>query len=112
MYISCYAFPSDVENLTIAMAADETLRYKNQSVFHVIGFILVIAVNILAVQLPINGQHTGEVSDKYNHLLIPIPATFGIWGIIYLALLAFTIYQVWLAFGEIIHRSWYISCTK
>jgi hypothetical protein len=80
------------------MITDETLQYKNQSVFHVIGFILVIAVNIMAVQLPINGQRTGTVAEKYPNLLVPADITFSIWGVIYLALLGFTIYQLWLAF--------------
>ena len=80
------------------MITDETLHYKNQSVFHVIGFILVIAVNIMAVWLPINGQHTGTVAEKYSNLLVPAGLTFSIWGLIYLALLCFTIYQLWLAF--------------
>lgn len=84
------------------MITDETLHYKNQSVFHVIGFVLVIAVNIMAVWLPINGQHTGTVADKYPNLLVPAGFTFSIiWTLIYLGLLAFTIYQLWLAFwGE------------
>lgn len=80
------------------MIADQTLHYKNQSVFHVIGFILVIAVNFMAVWLPINGQRTGTVAEKYANLLIPAGFTFSIWGVIYLALLGFTIYQLWLAF--------------
>jgi hypothetical protein len=81
------------------MITDETLHYKNQSVFHVIGFVLVIAVNIMAVWLPINGQQTGTVADKYPNLLVPAGFTFSIiWTLIYLGLLSFTIYQLWLAF--------------
>ncbi|GAA0563479.1 tryptophan-rich sensory protein [Chitinophaga japonensis] len=80
------------------MTADQTLQYKNQSIFHVIGLILVIAVNGMAELLPINEQRTGEVSDKYPNLLVPAGFTFSIWGVIYLALLGFTVYQLWLAF--------------
>lgn len=80
------------------MAADETLHYKNQSIFHAIGFILVIGVNFLAVRMPINGMHTSEIAEKYAHLLLPATVTLNVWGAIYLALFAFVVYQLWLAF--------------
>ena len=74
------------------MAADETLHYKNQSIFHAIGFILVIGVNLLAVKMPINGMHTSEIAEKYAHLLLPATVTLNVWGAIYLALFAFIVY--------------------
>jgi len=80
------------------MAADETLHYKNQSIFHVIGFILVIGVKLLTIAEPINGVRTRDIADRYAHLLQPAAITFDITGVIYLAMLAFIIYQLWLAF--------------
>jgi benzodiazapine receptor len=53
-----------------------------------------IAVNGLANAIPFNGQTTGEVSDKFDVLFVPAGYVFAIWGIIYLGLLAFGIYQV------------------
>ena len=91
-------FPSDVRKPNYAMAADETLHYKNQSIFHAIGFILVIGVNLLAVKMPINGMRTSEIAEKYAHLLLPATVTLNVWGAIYLALFAFIVYQLWLAF--------------
>lgn len=57
------------------------------------AFAIVILVNYLATALPIGGQTTGEISDKYPSLFTPAGFTFSIWGIIYLALLGFVIYQ-------------------
>ena len=60
---------------------------------NIIGFIVVVAVNILANALPINGKTTGELSDSYPNLFVPAGYVFAIWGVIYLLLLAFTFYQ-------------------
>ena len=48
----------------------------------------VLIMNYLANSLPLNGVTTGEISDKYNSLITPAGAAFSIWGIIYLALIA------------------------
>ncbi len=60
---------------------------------NILAFAIVILVNYLATALPIGGQTTGEISDKYPSLFTPAGFTFSIWGLIYLALLAFVIYQ-------------------
>ena len=59
----------------------------------VIGFIIVITINTLANTLPINGKTTGEISDMYPNLFVPAGLTFAIWGVIYLFLLMYTLYQ-------------------
>ena len=70
------------------------VRDKNQSVkiFVLITFILMILVNALANILPINGQLTAQVSNYYPNLFTPIPLTFSIWGVIYIALTFFVLY--------------------
>jgi hypothetical protein len=60
----------------------------------VLSTIAVIVVNALASALPINGQTTGEISDRFDVLFVPAGYVFAIWGLIYLALIAYTIYQV------------------
>jgi len=52
-----------------------------------------IVGNGLANSLPFNGQSTGAVSDKYPVLFTPAGYVFAIWGVIYLALTAFAVYQ-------------------
>ena len=56
--------------------------------------IATIAINSLAEALPINGLSTGEISDSYPIYFVPAGYVFSIWGVIYLALIAFSIYQV------------------
>jgi hypothetical protein len=53
----------------------------------------VIVVNGLANALPINGQATGEISDRFEVFFVPAGYVFSIWGLIYLGLIAYAIYQ-------------------
>jgi hypothetical protein len=55
--------------------------------------LLTITVNVLANALPLNGQDTGEISDRFDIYFVPAGYVFSIWGLIYLGLIAFTIYQ-------------------
>lgn len=59
-----------------------------------ITFLLMITVNALSNILPINGVTTGEVSDSYPNLFAPAGFTFAIWGLIYLLLAGYTLYQL------------------
>lgn len=65
-----------------------------------IGLIGVIAVNALATLLPINNVTTGELSDRYPNLFVPAGITFSIWGVIYLFLVIFIVYQFVIAFKK------------
>lgn len=57
-------------------------------------FLIMIIINSLANILPINGQGTGQVSDSYPNLFAPAGLTFAIWGLIYLLLAGYTLYQL------------------
>jgi translocator protein len=70
------------------------------AVLNVIGFAGVVVINALANILPINGKNTGQLSDAIPNLFVPAGLTFSIWGIIYLALLAFSVYQFLLLFKK------------
>ena len=63
------------------------------ALLNLIGLLAVIAVNAMATLLPLNNITTGELSDKYPNLFVPAGITFSIWGVIYLFLLLFVIYQ-------------------
>ena len=60
---------------------------------NVVAFLLVIVMNVLSNALPINNQTMPIISAKYPSLFTPAGFTFSIWGIIYLALLVFIVYQ-------------------
>ena len=50
-------------------------------------------MNVLSNALPINNQTMAVISAKYPSLFTPAGFTFSIWGVIYLALLVFVVYQ-------------------
>lgn len=62
--------------------------------FVAITFIAMITINALANILPINNRTTGEISDAYGNLFAPTGYTFSIWGLIYLLLGGYTLYQL------------------
>lgn len=62
-------------------------------IVNVASFIAVLIVNWLANSLPLNGQNTGAISAKVPTLFTPAAYVFSIWGLIYLLLMAFAIYQ-------------------
>lgn len=59
----------------------------------ILSTILVIVVNGLANALPLNGQTTGEISDRFDVYFVPAGYVFSIWGLIYLALIGYSVYQ-------------------
>jgi hypothetical protein len=58
-----------------------------------VTFVVMIAMNAAANALPINGRSTAAVSDSYPNLFAPAGLTFAIWGVIYLLLAAYVLYQ-------------------
>lgn len=52
-----------------------------------------IIVNGLANSLPLNGQRTGEISDRFDIYFVPDGYVFSIWGLIYLLLIGYTVFQ-------------------
>lgn len=64
------------------------------SIIVAIIFILMVSVNALANILPIAGISTGAVSDSFPNLFAPAGITFSIWGVIYLLLALYTLYQL------------------
>lgn len=71
---------------------------KILSIFNLVFFIGIVIVNSLAVILPLNNKTIGELSDQYGNLFVPAGSTFSIWGVIYLLLAIFAIYQLVYAF--------------
>jgi hypothetical protein len=60
----------------------------------VIAALAMITVNALASALPINGQTTGAISDRFEVFFVPAGYVFSIWGLIYLGIMAHAVYQM------------------
>ncbi len=59
----------------------------------VVVILVTIVINILADALPINGLGTGAISDSFHVYFVPAGYVFAIWGIIYIGLIAYAVYQ-------------------
>lgn len=71
------------------MSRDIIRQYAN-----LFSVVLALTVNILASTLPLNGQNTGEISDRFQVFFVPAGYVFSIWGVIYIGWIAFTIFQL------------------
>ena len=67
--------------------------HRGLQFFNVVAFLATVAINVIANALPLNGKTTAELSDVYPNLFVPAGYVFAIWGVIYLLLLGFTVYQ-------------------
>jgi len=59
----------------------------------IVTFIATVVMNGLANVLPLNGFTTGSISDRFAAYFVPAGYVFAIWGVIYVLLAAFTVYQ-------------------
>jgi hypothetical protein len=93
---------------------------KMQSI-NLITLLATLIANGLANALPLNGRTTGSISDSFPVLFTPAGYVFSIWGVIYLGLIAFGIYQAlpsqrenprlrrlgpWFAISNIFNAAW------
>jgi len=59
----------------------------------ILAYLAVIVMNTLANVLPLAGRTTGDISDRFPIPFTPAGWVFSIWGVIYLALAVYVIYQ-------------------
>jgi hypothetical protein len=61
-----------------------------------VAILAAFLVNVLSNVYPLNGENIGEISNTFFSKVLIIPANyaFAIWGLIYLGLIAFGIYQL------------------
>lgn len=69
-------------------------NYRLLQLLNLIGFTAMLTVNYLANALPINNMRVGDVSAKFSNIFVPAGYAFSIWGVIYLLLGIFAVYQI------------------
>lgn len=79
---------------------DVSVQKSGLKVGVLLSFIVMVTVNALANALPLNGVQTGVISERYENLFTPAPLTFAIWGVIYLALTVYVLFQLLPAKGK------------
>lgn len=87
----------------------------------IVSMIITLVVNTLANALPLNGLNTGQISDQFHVYFVPAGYVFSIWGLIYLGLIGFAIFQAlpaqrenprlratgwWIALGGLANSAW------
>ena len=60
---------------------------------NLVTVLIALTVNTLASALPLNGQSTGEISDRFAVYFVPAGYVFAIWFFIFVGWIAFAIYQ-------------------
>lgn len=91
---------------------------KTLQIANIIAFVATVFINYFSNTGKMNGTTIGEVSNSINSLFTPAGYAFSIWGIIYLMLLSFVVYQSRSLFTKvrddqfILNTSWWfvISC--
>ena len=91
---------------------------------NIITFIFMLVINYLATSLPINNLTTAQVSDMFDIYFVPAGYVFAIWGLIYLGLLGYIIYQAlpqnrendrlakidgWFSLSNVVNGLWLVS---
>ena len=66
---------------------------KTFQLLNILFTIITLLVNGAANALPLNGQTSGEISDRFPIYFVPAGYVFAIWGLIYLGLILFAVYQ-------------------
>ncbi len=64
-----------------------------RQLINVIMVVATIVVNALANIIPFNGKNTGAISDQFHVYFVPAGYVFAIWGLIYIGLITFGVYQ-------------------
>jgi len=75
-------------------------RIKSLAISNSVFFLIAFGVSMLSQVSAINSKDIGDISNKYDTLFTPAGITFSIWGLIYVALFAFSIYHIYKAFRE------------
>lgn len=89
----------------------------------VLSVLATLVSNALAEALPINGQSTAAISDRFKVYFVPPGYVFSIWGLIYVGLVALAIFQAlpaqrenprlreaswWIALGGVANSAWIV----
>ncbi|WP_149274464.1 tryptophan-rich sensory protein [Pareuzebyella sediminis] len=70
------------------------MNVRKLVLFNLWSVILVISVNYISQSLRLNGTTIGEVSERYDNLFTPASYAFAIWGVIFLGLFLFSLFQL------------------
>lgn len=73
-------------------------KQQNLSVLNLLAVLFAIGINYYSQLYTINGNRVSDMSEKYANLFTPAGYAFAIWGVIFIALLVFSGYQIYRTF--------------
>lgn len=76
------------------------MKKETRATLNTLSVVLVLGVNYYAQTGAFGGQTIGEVSDRYSNLFTPAGYAFAIWGIIFMGLMGYVIYQSVVVFKQ------------
>jgi len=97
------------------------MRDGIRQVMVILSILITLVVNTLANALPLNGLNTGQISDRFQVYFVPAGYVFSIWGLIYIGLIAYGVYQAlpaqranprlraagwWIVLGGLANSAW------
>lgn len=102
---------------------------KTYAIINFLSVLLVLAVNGLSQAQRWNDTTIGELSNQYENLFTPASYAFSIWGVIFLMLIAYSIFQIrraffskkespfieqtgwWFAIANVLNAAWVVAFT-
>ena len=60
----------------------------------VVALVIMVTVNVLSNSLPFNGITAPEIAELFDVYFIPAGYVFSIWGIIYIGMIAYALFQL------------------
>lgn len=60
---------------------------------NIVALVFMLVVNAASEAIPLNGQTSAEISNRLPIFFVPANYVFGVWGVIYVLLIMFTVYQ-------------------
>ena len=70
-------------------------KQQTLSILNMLAVLFTIGINYYSQMYGINGNKVGVMSAKYSNLFTPAGYAFAIWGIIFIALFIFAVYQIY-----------------
>jgi hypothetical protein len=100
---------------------DNKMKDNLRQITVILTILVTLVTNWLAVSIPLGGISTGQISDGFKVYFVPAGYVFSIWGLIYLGLIAYGIFQAlpsqhenprlratgwWVALGGLANSAW------
>jgi tryptophan-rich sensory protein len=82
-----------MSNMSLSRPTAATSPDVIRQVVNIFALIATIAFNSLSQSLRLGGTTSAEISKSYPVFFVPANFTFSIWGVIFLLLIGFTVYQ-------------------